>query len=134
MSVAISREVAEAEVTAWLDFKKIFKSQREKDKDNIEILIEAICEGILVLDPETNCFTLNLMVPVGVDIITTSLTFLARMNDKILKPYMIGLRAGDSIGYLNNYAAALTGAPKPLIESLDSSDKKIVMAITSFFI
>lgn len=133
MAEVVTREVAEEEIKNWLDSKKIFTSQREKEKDSIELLIDAMCEGVLVLDSETNIFTLNLLFPIQNEIPTTALTFKARLNDKILKPHINGIKSGDITSFMAAYIAALTGVPKELVINLDSMDKKIATAIVVFF-
>lgn len=135
-SKKITREQAEAEVTAWLDKKKIFQSTRERLEDNVELLIDAIQEGTLVLNQDDWKFTHTLLHPFGSDESAkiTSLVYRSRLNDKLLKPCVQGVKANDADGRLLAYIAALTDQSRGLLESMDSVDKKIAMAIAVFFL
>ena len=127
----VTREVAEQEISAWLDKKKVFQSEREKNKDSYEHLVDAMCEGYLELDDQTFEFTHKLIEPLNE---TPSLKYKARLNDKMLKPHLNGLKPTDAEGRLLAYGAALTTQPKAVLEGLDSADKKIMMAILVFFL
>jgi hypothetical protein len=49
----VSRDAAEADVTSWLDYKKVFDETREKYKEHGEVIIEAVMNGVLVLEKNT---------------------------------------------------------------------------------
>lgn len=130
----IAREVAEQEIEGWLTKKKVFASQKEANKDSIEILVEAISEGVLVLNPETNEFIHKLLFPIENEIITAELKYKPRLNDNMLKPHLNGLKPTDGDGRMWAHIAALTGVSKNILTALDSIDKKIAMAIVVFFV
>ncbi len=127
----VSREKATGEINGWLDKKKVYDSTREAQKDSIDLLIEAMMEGDLVLDEKTNQFTHNLLFPLDE---IKQMTYKARLNDKMLRPHLQGVKSNDAEGRLSAFTAALTSQPKAIIESLDSADKKIMMAIAVFFL
>ncbi len=131
MGKPVARELAEKEVTSWLDKKKVMEADRERSKDSIEQLIEAMEEGILTLDDSTFDFTHKLLFPLdGV----TEMKYFPRLNDRMLKPYLNGVKSGDADGRLLAYVAALTKQPRAILETLDTADKKISMAIAIFFL
>lgn len=130
----ISREQATAEVKSWLDKKKVYESTRESQKDSIDLLVEAIVNGDLVLDSSTFEFKLKLLFPDALSGEITDLKFKPRLNDKMLKPCLNGVKSADADGRLLAYVSALTGQTKGVLEALDSADKKIVMAIAVFFL
>lgn len=130
----ISREVAEAEVKKWLDKKKVFESTRELRKDNIDVLVDAICEGVLVLNETDNSFTHELLFPFTGEKPLSKLTYKGRLNDNILRPYLKGVPADDGDMRLNAIIAALTDSAKGIVSGLDSLDKKIASSIAIFFL
>lgn len=129
----IVREQAEAEVKAWLDKKKVFEETRDRYKDYIEIITEAIINGVLMLEPTKHEFTHNLLFPLGDDAGVTALTYMLRVNDKQVAPHMRGVKADDADGRLNALIAAITKQSKAVISLLDSADKRIATAIGIFF-
>lgn len=134
MAVVVSKEVAEAEVNSWLEKKKIFDSIKEQNRDQIDLLVEAVSNGTLTLDGNTFEFTHKLLHPFGVDEKVTALTYKSRLNDRMLKPKLNGVKANDGDARLLAYIAALTDQPRGILEEMDSLDKKIAMAIAIFFL
>lgn len=130
----INREVAEGEVTLWLDKKKVFQATRESQKEFIDILVEAIVEGVLVLDQSTFKFTHTLLFPIGESEMIKSLVYVSRLNDKMLRPCLNGVKQGDGDERMLAYIAALTDQPRGLMANLDSADKKVATAIAVFFL
>ncbi len=131
---SVSREVAEAEVTAWLDKKKVLQGTRERYKDFTDNLIDAVAEGVLSLDPDTNKFLHKLLFPFGDQIKVESLTYEARLNDKTLQQWMRGVKNDDSEGRMIGVVAALTKTARELLYQMDTADKKIAMSIAIFFV
>lgn len=130
----VSKDIAESEVTSWLDKKKIMPSQREENRSAIDTLVEAISEGVLELDTETNVFTHKLLFPPEGDMPVTELTYKPRLNDTMLKPYLTGVKPGDVDARLLAYTAALTNKAKGILVNLDSADKRIATSIVIFFL
>jgi hypothetical protein len=127
----VSREKATEEINEWLDKKKVYPSTRETQKDSIDLLIEAMMAGDVTLDDKTNEFTVNLLFPLEE---VKTLKCKARLNDKMLRPHLNGVKPSDADGRLNAYISALVSQPKAVIENLDSADKKIIMSIAVFFL
>ena len=131
---SVPREQAEAEVQAWLDKKKVFGSSRESNKDHVDTLIDSICEGVLSLNQENWKFTHKLLFPFGDQIKVEKLDYYARLNDKMLKPYLSGVKPNDADGRLLAHISALTTQPRAILEELDTADKKIAFSIAVFFL
>lgn len=129
----ISREAAEAELTAWLDQKKVFQSVREGDagKQNIEDMIGFIMEGVLEVN-EDGTLKHNLIFPLNQ---IRDLKYLQRLNDQLVQPHLKGVSPSDAFGVFLAYAAAATDQPKNILRALDSgTDRKVMQAIVFFFI
>jgi len=131
----INREQAEKEVTAWLDKKKVYAETREKYQQYIDIMIEAMMNGDIKIDETTFEITHTLLFQVGEDkeTATTSLKYLARINDKKIQPHMRGVKSDDADARLNALIAAITSTSKTDISLLDTADKRIATAIGIFF-
>lgn len=130
---AIAQEVAEAEVASWMDRKKITASMRESLKDQIKILTESVCDGVLILDTEKNEWKHKLSFEIGEQVKIDSLTYVSRLNDRILAPHLKGIKSDDGDGRLLAYIGALTGQAKGVIATLDTVDKRVSTAVASFF-
>lgn len=132
--IRVSREVANRELESWLDFKKIFPNSREANADSIDLIEEMISEGVLSIDEETKEITHNLLFEIGEETTINKLVYKARINDKMLNPYLKGVKSNDADGRLTAYIAALTSQHRGVISSMDSQDKKISMSIAVFFL
>jgi hypothetical protein len=129
----VTREQAEIEVQSWLAKKKIFEETKEKQKSHIEVIVEAMMNGVLVLNPETFEFIHTLLFPIGEKEDVTTLTYKARLNDKDKAPYLKGVKSDDFEESYNAHLAALTKSARGIIALLDSTDKRIASAIGVFF-
>lgn len=132
--VKVERDVAEKEILFWLDKKKISPSTREKNKDEIELLIDRLCDGTLVYHADTNSFTHTLLFPMENEKPLHELKYKGRINDIMLKPNLSGIKPGDGYATLLGYIQTLTGVNRNILAALDSSDKKIASAIAVFFL
>lgn len=130
----INQEQAFNEVEAWLDYKRIFDRTREDNRDSIEMLEDMVMEGVLVIDQSTFEITHKLVFPIGESNEITELKYKARLNDKMIEPYMRGVKAKDADGRLTAYVSALTSENSGIIKGMDSQDKKVAIAIAVFFI
>lgn len=131
----VAKEIAEKAVKNWLDTKKVFDSVRQQNQADIDLLVEAIQKGVLTYGEEKNTFTHKLLHPLQADgeITTTELTYIGRLNDNILRPYLKGVSPSDVDARVLATVAALTGTAKGILSALDSVDKKISNAIAIFF-
>lgn len=129
----VALDVAEKEVESWMDKKKITQSMRDSLKDQVKILVESVCDGLLILDTETNEWKHILNFAIGEGESIKELTYLSRLNDRILEPALRGVKGDDGDKRLQAYISALTGKAKGIIANLDTVDKRVSTAIASFF-
>lgn len=130
----ISQEVAQSEINNWLKKRKVFKSQIEQNKGSIDLLVDAMVEGLLTYDPTTNKLTQTLLFPLGDGGVTKEIVWGFRLNQEMQDPHMKGLDIQDIEGRFAAMTAALTESPKSLYKKLDTADSKVSKAILVFFL
>lgn len=133
----LEKEVAEAEVNAWLDAKRIQPSHREGLKEQIEVLVDSFMDGVLVRDEATNELVHTLIWPLDKgEVKVESIKYKARINDEQIAKsgVMKGISPKDGDLRMSAYTSAITGQPRSVIQMLDSIDKRISLAITLFFL
>lgn len=130
----VSREIAEEEIEYWLDKKKVRESQRSFYKESVEILTDAMMDGDLVLDKDTNELTYTLSFPTEGTAPIKNLKFKARLNDAMLKPHMETSKSGTLVDVNLSYLAALTDVPKTVLAKLDTVDKRVISNVVVFFL
>lgn len=129
----VSKEQALKEVENWLNYKKVSSNQRTEHTDHIEALADYISSGVLILEEDFG-FTHKLLFPIGIGESITELKYKARMNPKILKPYLSGVKSTDANGMLYAHIGALTGQSTGIITELDQEDMKVSRSIAVFFV
>ena len=129
MEGLVSEATAKADVTRWLDYKKISERVRTKSASEIEKLEECVIDGILVIE-ENQTITHNLLFPLES---LKELKYKARANSIDFEPYRKNVAASDVYGQLKAIAAGLTETSNGIISKLDSEDLKITQAIAVFF-
>lgn len=131
----ITREIAEGDVNRWLDTKKVLPSTRRLYEDFIESMIDGVMGGILIIEEDCK-IKHTLVFPVGSseEAKVTSLTYFFRLNSKMLKPHLNGVKANDGDGRMDAHIAALTNTSREIIAAMDATtDKKLANAIALFF-
>jgi hypothetical protein len=131
MKVAI--EVAEKEVTAWLDYKRVKESVREEKKEAIAELVKCVSDGDLVINQDTFEIEHALLFPIENEISTTKLFYKPRVNADKIQVALKGIKSDDLHGMLLAYGAAISNNPKKLIAALDTEDYKIMQKVAVFF-
>lgn len=127
----ISKEVAIEEVNKWLDYKKIKEKKRIAFKEAIESLVEAVCDGCLVLK-EDFTFTQMLEFPVGANKEFKSLDYRPRIDVSTIQKYANGATTGDA--RILATLAALSGQAKEVIAKMDTEDYSVASSIAIFFL
>lgn len=130
----VNRETAEAEINSWLDYKKINEKKRENYKDNISALVDAVCDGILSVNPDTKELIQTLNFPIGDEMKVSKLEFKPRLTVGSVQSHLNGVKATDADGRIIAYVAALTSQPKELIKKLDTEDNSVAQSIAIFFL
>lgn len=130
----VTKELADAEVKKWLDYKKVKESKRVGDVAPIlEGLSEAIQDGFLVLNEEDMTFTQTLKFPIKGDVVTDKLTYQPRVTVQAVNQNMKGMK--DDMGSkILATIATVTRTPKALIEGLDTEDYNTAQQIAIFFL
>ena len=128
----INKEIAESEISKWLDFKKVSSKRRESKQENIDALIDAVIDGHLVLN-ENNSFTHTLKFPIGENGQITKLEYKPRLEVKEIQLQMQGIKSTDLHGMILSYVSALTGKAKGIVSAMDSEDYTIAQGIAIFF-
>lgn len=132
----VTREIAVAEVTKWLDAKKVNDKKREAFKDSIETIADAICDGSLSLG-EGNVLIHKLKFPVETTdgkVAFDSLEYKPRLKMETIHTHLQNVKSNDADGRVCAYIAALASKPKDLIKKLDTEDYSIGQAIAIFFL
>lgn len=127
----LSREVAEQEVNAWLDFKKVRDRKRESSEDSIESLVYGFMDGDLVMDSESKEITLKLQFPIGGSI--NELKFKPRLRLNDVHSHLKNVKSSDVDGRILAYVCALTGQNSGIISNMDSEDYSIAQSLAVFF-
>lgn len=130
----IAKPVAQAEIEAWLNFKKVGNKKRTDNQGNIDTLVDAMTGGFLVLDSESKTFTHKLKFPLGEKEDVLSLTYKPRCSYRDARPYLEDVKSTDFDERIVGYFAALTGSHKAYYRAMDSEDMDIARAIVIFFL
>jgi hypothetical protein len=130
----IAKEVAEKEIAVWLDYKRVSDTKRESYKDQIELLVDAISEGVLVVDAETKLLRHYLITPIGKNEEIKSLEYKPRLQVSTVHDCMKGVKATDADGRVLAYVCALTATNSGLIRQLYTDDYSISQSIALFFL
>lgn len=129
----VSKEIAIREVNEWLDFKKVSQRKREKAKENIERIAEAIEDGILVLDTTTKEFIQTLKFPIGKEETITTLKFKPHLTVGEIQSRLVGVPADDGYGRAFAHIAAATEEDRNIIAKMNFEDYSIAGDLVIFF-
>ena len=130
----VARDVAELEIEAWLDHKKVKSKKRESLSDNIEALVEAVEEGVLSFDEDSGELVQRLEHPVGENGYLKELRYKPRLKVGQVHRHLKGLDSGDLDGRMKAYICAITNQSSELIGGMDSDDYGIPNSIVVFFL
>lgn len=128
----VSREVATEEVNSWLDYKKISDKKRIAQKDQIDSLVDAVCDGTLTLKADKT-FVQELKFTEGENAIL-KLEFKPRLKMSVIHSHLQGVKSSDADGRIGAYIAALTNMPKSVIGTMDTEDFGVAQSIALFFL
>jgi hypothetical protein len=134
--MALAQEVANDEVSKWLDSKKISQAKRQnKLSGNIEILANAIADGSLVMNADDFTLEQTLKFPLQADgqPEVSKLKFKNRLKVGSIQNGMTGNKPGDMIANVNTVISALVSQPKELVKLLDTEDYEVASNIAFFF-
>lgn len=132
--MAVAREVAEEEISAWLDYKKVGARKRSDYADQIDTLINAVADGDLVYDDERHLLRQKLKFPIGEDATISEFEYMPRLRVGAVHSHLQGVKATDADGRVLAYVAALTGQAKGVIKAIDTEDYTVASSIVVFFL
>lgn len=128
----VTFEQAQEEFKSWAAEKRISDKVIEKHADDAEAIIDAIQNGVLVLN-EDNTLTQKLEFSVK-DGQVKELIYKSRITEGELAASTRGIKTDDLIGQFSLcYVAALTGQDRGTIRALDSVDVSLGKHIAAFF-
>lgn len=129
-------DLALAEVTKWLDAKKIKASKRQAYQHQIDVLVDGFVDGSLVFDEESHSLTQKLSFPVGDDkgkVLLDKLIFKPRLRVGELTQYLKGVASDDADGRVISYVACISENAPALIRKIDTVDYSLASAVVVFF-
>lgn len=134
MEEFIDESVAQEEVNAWLDHKRIKPRKRKANEDAIAELVDGVVYGQLTINQETFVITQHLEFPIGDEVKTSELEFKPRVRVADVNSKLKAVKAGDVDARLLAYASALTGKPVALLAKMDTIDNTLAQNIAVFFL
>jgi hypothetical protein len=128
----LSIDKAADEIVAWLDLKKISFAKRAAAAANIARLINAVAEGVLVVDPATKKITQKLKFPVGKDEAVKELEFKPRLAVGDVQS-RLSSAGNDAVARVLAYVGAATGEDAAVLGKMDSEDYHLSGDLVVFF-
>jgi hypothetical protein len=138
MENVISEEIANKEIQKWLDFKNVSPRKRntKETKAQIETLVDAICDGDLVLDEDFNLVQAlrNPVLDKDGKPALKEMVFKPRLLLEDVESKLMNVKSDNTIGMLAAYTSALTGVNSAMTKKIDTDDNKTAQAIVMFFL
>lgn len=126
----VSQDVAEKEITEWLDYKRIKPSRRKDLEEQIVGLVSLVEEGdLVILDDKSMELTLGQSLDSK-----SKLTFKPRLSLREVQPRLREVKPGDADGRLMAYICALTGESMGMLGLMDTVDYTACTNIAVFFL
>jgi hypothetical protein len=135
-TIAIDNATAVAEITKWLDYKKVKSQKRNELKAVIDKLINTVEDGTLSVDEAYNLkYTLQFPLETQDKAYNTNiLTFKPRMTQADMQKASEGVGIQDMEGKFIGITSQLTGLMPGEVKKLDTEDMGVCKAIASFFL
>lgn len=130
----VAQEVALADITRWLDHKKIPHFKRTGNQQSIDTLVEYVMEGTLVVGQD--CKIVHVL-STPIEVAGTSigqLTYKPRLTVAEVKAKAAGVKSSDASGMLLSYVSAMSDQPMQILEKMDTADNSIASTIALFFL
>lgn len=126
----VTLEQAKKEFETWFEAKRLPSYLKDKKSDDIDVIVNAIQEGNLVLN-EDNTFTQVLAFPTER---VSELKYRFRVSEGELAAGLKGIKVDDLVGQMPiGYVSVLTGEVRGNIRALDTADLTVGKAIAAFF-
>lgn len=131
MTEVLTKEQAQKELTAWLDFKKVRPKQREIFAAQYDVLVEAMQYGDITMDNATYVIKHKLITPV--DGLFDSLEYQPRKTVGELQKANTSVNAIDADSKLNGIICCVTGKGLSHLLRMYPEDYVISQAVSVFF-
>ena len=129
-----NREACAKEFDAWLDFKRVSASKRADNEANEKVLVDAMEEGSLTINPDDSfSMKYDLVFPIGNEGQIKSMTFKSRMTVADKKP-LAKVDPMDADGRLAAILAALSGQHTRILGELDTEDMRTLQSLAVYFL
>lgn len=126
----VNRKTAQAEIQRWIEAKRIKGAILEAKKPQIEILIQAVQEGDLIVNEDCT-LTQNLVFETGGE---TKLTYKTRITQADIDKAKENVKGNDFDTFILRTQYALTDAMVNVLRNLDlSTDRVLADTIAVFF-
>lgn len=126
----VNRETAQADIQRWIEAKRIKGSILEAKKPQIEMLIQAVQDGDLIVNEDCT-LTQNLLFEPGGE---TKLTYKTRITQIDIDKAKEHVKGNDFDTLILRTQYALTGAMVNVLRNLDlSTDRVLADTIAVFF-
>ena len=128
--VKVPMDIAQAEVEAWLDYKAIYPSKRDENRNAIDTVVNAVMYGDAVIGDDKS-ISVTLKFPVGD---TTVLTLKPRLTVGEVAAVTKNVKPNDIEGRMTAYISALTGVLTATLSKMDTVDSSLLQSVTVFFL
>ena len=132
----VTQEMAIADVTAWMDLKRIKPKRREALKNFVENMVDAVMDGELIFDRDSGLLKYRLINPVGEGEFLKELTFKPRISEYEMDTYRPSVKniSDPMLASTLLVLATLTGQSTAMLKQLDkSTDFPLCESIAIFF-
>lgn len=132
----IVEETAIQDFERWLDYKKVKNKKRADNKEQEEVIVDAIMDGSLIVEKDCYIeFKLDFPLENEKNEPTfESFKFKPRIKVFELNSKLKGVKSSDVDGRIVAYIAAVTGQNAGIIKKLDTQDYNICQAVIMYFL
>ncbi len=128
----VSEKIAVQEINNWLDARKVRQRSRIESQIQINTLVDEVMEGTLTVGPDLY-IKHKLLEPIVSDkgdIILSEIVYQPRVK---VESIITSTKITDPKAYVLGYAAAITNTSASMLAKLETTDYRILSAITGFF-
>lgn len=139
MENVISEDVAIKDVDKFLNHRRFNDRKKEKNKEVIEALVDAVCDGILIVNQDEEngecTITQKLVFPPEVDgaPTVTALTYKPRIHNHEISSATKGIKVGDDSARGNAIIGVMTNTPRGVIAELELTDLGLASNIVGLY-
>lgn len=133
MSV-ISKDIAESEVKQWLTAIGTSEDQIQDLKTNVQILVDAVAAGSLVLDIENQTAIQKLRVVFGKEEKISQLNFKANLTIGEIESFKKSISHDVDNRNISAAICASSGNPYSVTQQMNAKDYNLSAALVLFFI